>query len=78
MSVPDKEFVKDRALEERKKKERKKKGMEGYSQVQEMKALSGVFWGDKELGWPISMPRGHTHCLSVSQERAKGAADISA
>lgn len=57
---PDKESLKDEAL---KKKIEKKKGGVGYLKVCEMEALSGVFWGDKELGGPDSAWHGHTHCL---------------
>lgn len=70
--------LKDGALKKKKKKkQRRRKGERGIY-VCEMEALSGVFWGDKELGGPISAWHGLTHCLWVSQERAEGAADICA
>lgn len=63
VSVPDKEFFKDRTLKKKNNKERKRVGGGRYLRMCEMGALSGVLWGDKELGWPISAQCGHTHCL---------------
>lgn len=35
----------------------------------EMEALSGVFSGDKELGWPISTQCGHAAFESLRKEQ---------
>lgn len=59
---PDKVFERRSTKEKEKKKQRRRKGERGIY-VCEMEALSGVFWGDKELGGPISAWHGLTHCL---------------